>query len=43
MGRLMIRMLEFPMVVQMIWRHGMLANIAKCAPPPPERLTPSIP
>jgi hypothetical protein len=29
MGRLMIRMLGFPLAAQAIWRHGMLARIAK--------------
>ena len=29
MGRLMIRLLGFPLAAQVIWRYGMLARIAK--------------
>jgi hypothetical protein len=29
MGRLMIRMMAFPLEAQVMWRHGMLARIAR--------------
>jgi len=32
MGRLMIRLLGFPIAAQVFWRNGMLARIARYAP-----------